>query len=48
MSYTVFFVKYALINFWSPNQHTISIDLLPIMIKADIGISKQRERENQY
>ena len=46
----LFFVKYALINFRSPNQYTISIDLLSIRIsiriisikQTSIVISKQR------
>ena len=31
----LFIVKYALINFRSPNQYTISIDLLSIRIRCE-------------
>ena len=34
--FMLFFVKYALINFRSPNQYTISIDLLSIRISIKI------------
>ena len=43
--YAVFFIKYALINFRSPNQYTISIDLLSIRI--NISISKQSKYRDQ-
>ena len=36
----LFFVKYAFINFLSPNQYTISIDLLLIRI------GKQSKQKN--
>ena len=41
----LFFVKYELINFRSPNQYTISIDLLSIRIS--IRISKQSKHKDQ-
>ena len=44
------FVKYALINFRSPNQYTISIDLLTIRISiriTSIRISKQSKHRDQ-
>ena len=48
--YAVFFVKYALINFRSPNQYTISINLLSIRISiriTSIRISKQSKHRDQ-
>ena len=44
------FVKYALINFRSPNQYTLSIDLLSIRISIriiSIRISKQSKHGDQ-
>ena len=44
------FVKYALINFRSPNQYTISVDLLSITISIriiSINISKQSKHRDQ-
>ena len=46
----LFFVKYALINFRSPNQYTITIDLLSIRISiriTSIRISKQSKHRDQ-
>ena len=44
------FVKYALSNFRSPNQYTISIDLLSIRISIriiSIRISKQSKHRDE-
>ena len=46
--YDVFFVKFALINFRSPDQYTISIDLLSIRISIriiSIVVSKHRDQQ---
>ena len=46
----LFFVKYVLLNFRSPNQYTISIDLLSIRISIriiSIWIIKQSKHRDQ-